>query len=175
MRPTRLAVAALAALLLTACSDSDDDSGDSGGGSGDACVIDRLGVVIGSASVAPAAGDTGDVPVSLTNQSAPCTLDGTPGAALVDGDTTTTVPAASGATSEKLTLAKGESATFTLTYVRGGGSGGTGLAAKTLRISLPGESDEVKDFPWSYGTVALKSDGGDRPDASVGPFTRAGD
>ncbi|MDL5202947.1 DUF4232 domain-containing protein [Streptomyces sp. ALI-76-A] len=181
MRATPLAVTALAAaLLLTAC-----DSGGSGSGSesddsgssrkpGDACQIGQLGVEAGPANAAPAAGDEGNIPVSLTNQSAPCTLEGIAGAVLKAGGASATVPAADGAQPEKLTLAKGDSVTFTLTYVRGGAAGAKSLAAKTLEISLPGAPDDVQSFPWSYGPVALKADG-EAPDASVGPFTRAGD
>jgi hypothetical protein len=177
MRAIPLAVTALAAaLLLTACGSGGDGGDDSGGTSkgGGTCEIGQLGVEVGPANVAPTAGDTGNVPVSLTNQSAPCTLDGSPGVALKAGDDSATVPAASGAKAEKLTLAKGDSATFTLTYVRGGTAGEKSLAAKTLRISLPGADDDVKSFPWSYGAVALKADDA-APNASVGPFTRAGD
>ncbi|MDH6626507.1 hypothetical protein M2271_004324 [Streptomyces sp. LBL] len=179
MRTTPLAVTALAAaLLLTACSSGGGGGGggdsDSSGKAGGACAIGQLGVEAGPANVAPAVGDTGDIPVSLTNQSAPCVLDGTPGVTLKAGDTSATAPGASGAKPEKLTLAKGESATFTLTYVRGGAAGGKNLAAKTLSISVPGADGDAKSFPWSYGPVALKAEGG-APDASVGPFTRAGD
>jgi hypothetical protein len=176
MRVTPLAVTALAAaLLLTACDSggSDDSAGTGTGTAKDGgCRIGQLGVEVGPANLAPAVGDTGNVPVSLTNQSAPCTLEGTPGAALEAGDTSTTVPAASDAKTGKLTLAKGASATFTLTYVRGG-AGAQSLDAKTLRISMPGAADDVKSFPWTYGAVALKA--GEAPDASVGPFTIAGD
>ncbi|MEV2216878.1 DUF4232 domain-containing protein [Streptomyces sp. NPDC050997] len=176
MRAIPLAATALtAALLLTACdSGGGDDSGSSSGKAGGGCEIGRLGVEVGPANAAPAAGDTGNIPVSLTNQSAPCALDGSPGLALKAGDTVATVPAASGAKPEKLTLAKGESATFTLTYVRGATAGAKSLAAKTLEVSLPGDADTTKSFPWSYGAVELKGGGG-APDASVGPFTRAGD
>ncbi|MFF0161886.1 DUF4232 domain-containing protein [Streptomyces sp. NPDC005263] len=176
MRATPLAVTALtAALLLTACdSGGSDDTGSTSGKAGGACEVGQLGVEVGPANAAPAAGDTGNIPVSLTNQSAPCALNGAPGVTLKAGDTVTTVPAASGAKPEKLTLAKGEIATFTLTYVRGGADGAKSLAAKNLEVSLPGDADTTKSFRWSYGAVALKG-GGKAPDASVGPFTRAGD
>ncbi|MCD7443645.1 DUF4232 domain-containing protein [Streptomyces lincolnensis] len=182
MRATSLVVTALAAaLLLTACDSggSDDNGGGGSGGGGakkdgGACAIGTMGVEVGPADVAPAVGDTGNVPVSLTNQSAPCTLQGVPGATLKGGGTSVLVGAAAGAGKEKVTLAKGESATFTLTYVKGGGADGKSLAATSLRIGLPG-TDEVKDFPWKYGAVALKSGTPQAPDASVGPFTRAGD
>ncbi|MEV0640852.1 DUF4232 domain-containing protein [Streptomyces sp. NPDC050619] len=172
MRATPLAVTALAAtFLLTACgSDKGGDGGDSGK-DGDACRIGSLGVEVGPAGVAPAAGDTGDVPVSLTNQSGPCTLNGFAGIALHAGNESATVAPTDGAKSEKLTLAKGDSLTFTVTYVRGGAAGAKSLAVKTLHISMPGADDE-QTFPWSYGPVALK---GSEPDASVGPFTHAGD
>ncbi|ANS66956.1 hypothetical protein SLINC_4732 [Streptomyces lincolnensis] len=182
MRATPLAVTALAAaLLLTACDSggSDDNGGGGSGGGGgakkggSACAIGTMGVEVGPADVAPAIGDTGNVPVSLTNQSAPCTLEGVPGVTL-QGSTSVLVGAAPGSRAEKLTLAKGESATFTLTYVKGGGADGKSLAATTLRIGLPGTGD-TKSFPWKYGAVALKGGKPDVPDASVGPFTRAGD
>jgi Protein of unknown function (DUF4232) len=173
MRVTPLAVTALAAaLLLTACDSGGSDDSSGTGKGGDACEINQLGVEVGPANVAPAAGDTGNVPVSLTNQSAPCVLDGFAGSGLDAGGKSVTVPAATGAKPEKLTLPKGDSVTFTLTYVRGGTSGAESLAAKTLRISMPGGADDEKSFPWTYGPVALK---GGEPDASVGPFTHAGD
>ncbi|PAZ14516.1 hypothetical protein CLM62_19000 [Streptomyces sp. SA15] len=173
MRATPLAVTALAAaLLLTACDSGGSDDSNGTGKGGDACGIDQLGVEVGPANAAPAAGDTGNIPVSVTNQSSPCALDGFPGIELNAGDKSATVPAADGAKPEKLTLAKGDSVTFTLTYVRGGTSGAESLAAKTLRISMPGAGDDEKSFPWTYGPVALK---GGEPDASVGPFTHAGD
>lgn len=170
MRAIPLTVTALAAaLLLTAC---DDGGGKSGNNADSACEIGGVSVQIGSASVAPAAGDTGEIPVSLTNQSAPCTLDHFPDVVLSDGSDAT-VPALKGAKAQKLKLAKGDSASFSLTYVRGKDGAGTTLAAKTVKITLPG-TDTGRSFPWKYGPVAGKADGSG-PDASVSAFQQVGD
>ncbi|MFF9524867.1 DUF4232 domain-containing protein [Streptomyces achromogenes] len=170
MRAIPLTVTALAAaLLLTAC---DDGGGKSGNNADSACEIGGVSVQIGSASVAPTAGDTGEIPVSLTNQSAPCTLDHFPDVVLSDGSDTT-VPALKGAKAQKLKLAKGDSASFSLTYVRGKEGAGNTLAAKTVKITLPG-TDTGRSFPWKYGPVAGKADGSG-PDASVSAFQQVGD
>ncbi|MER6527768.1 DUF4232 domain-containing protein [Streptomyces sp. NPDC001508] len=171
MRAIPLTVTVLAtALALTACDDGGGGTNDKGGS---ACAVGGVSLQIGSASVAPAAGDTGEVPVSITNQSAPCTLDGFAGVALDAGGTPVTVPALKDAKAQKLKLAKGDSASFTISYVRGAAGDGTGVAAKTVEISLPGSKD-VKSFPWTYGPVAGKT-GEDTPDASVGAFQQSGD
>ncbi|MFF8728858.1 DUF4232 domain-containing protein [Streptomyces sp. NPDC015171] len=171
MRAIPLTVTALAAaLLLTACNDS---GGGKNGKSSSACEIGGVSVQIGSASVAPAAGDTGEIPVSITNQSAPCTLDHFPGVVLKAGDTRATVPVLKGAQAQQLKLAKGDSASFSISYVRGKDGDKSALAAKTVRIALPG-SDTGRDFPWSYGPVAGKADGSG-PDASVSAFQQVGD
>ncbi|MBV2354655.1 DUF4232 domain-containing protein [Streptomyces sp. J2-1] len=172
MRVIPLTVTALtAAMLLTAC---DDGGGAKNGGSDAACVIGGgVSAELGAASVAPAAGDTGQVPVSLTNQSAPCYLDHFAGARLNTADgkhADATVQ--SGAKAQRLKLNKGDSATFTLTYVRGAAGAGS-LDAKSVRITLPG-SDQGRDFPWSYGPVATKG-GATTPDASVSAFQQVGD
>ncbi|MDO0926469.1 DUF4232 domain-containing protein [Streptomyces sp. TG1A-8] len=171
MRVIPLTVTALAAALtLTACG---GDGGQSDKSSSSACEIGGVSVQIGSASVAPAAGDTGEVPVSITNHSAPCTLDHFPGASLSAGGAEVEVPVQQGAKAQKLKLAKGDSAMFTLSYVRGGAGGGSGLAAKTVKVSLPG-SGTARSFPWSYGPVAHKG-ASDAPDASVSAFQQVGD
>ena len=80
MRTTPLAVpAALTALLLlAACDTGGGDEGGDGKRESAACSVDTVSMEVGPASIAPAAGDTGEVPVGLTNQSATCTLDGFP-------------------------------------------------------------------------------------------------
>ncbi|MEU6668637.1 DUF4232 domain-containing protein [Streptomyces sp. NPDC046727] len=171
MRAIPLTVTALAAaLLLTACNDS---GGGKNGKSSSACAIGGVSVQIGSASVAPAAGDTGEIPVSITNQSAPCTLDRFPGVSLNADGTEATVPVLKGAKAQQLKLAKGDSASFSLSYVRGRDGDKNALAAKTVKITLPG-SDTSRSFPWSYGPVAGKADGSG-PDASVSAFQQVGD
>lgn len=103
-------VAALAAaLLLTSCDDAGDakntqDKADTAAGAGCAA---ELAVRFGPANAAPAAGDTGNVPVTVTNRGdAPCTVEGLPGMELVAGDTTAAVPAAEAASDGKATFAK---------------------------------------------------------------------
>src|SRR3954453_13097048 len=85
MRAAPLAVTALAAaLLLTGCSSDScgSGSGDSAAASpsnGTTCRIGAMDVEVGAANVAPAAGDTGNIPVTLTNESDERTLHGFPG------------------------------------------------------------------------------------------------
>ncbi|CCK28465.1 putative secreted protein [Streptomyces davaonensis JCM 4913] len=169
MRATALPLAALAAaLLLTSCGDGGDGDGGAdekpGGGATAACAIGDLEVQVGPANAAPAAGDTGNVPVTLTNNDADCTLEGLPSLTLTAGDTSAEVAPDAAATGEKRTLAKGGTVSVIVTYVRGGGDGS--LAAKTAEFKLPG-ADTAHSFPWSYGDVALK---GEQPDATVSGF-----
>ncbi|MFI6441460.1 DUF4232 domain-containing protein [Streptomyces sp. NPDC050759] len=179
MRAAPLAVTALAAaLLLTGCS---SDSSVSGGGSASAspsnrttCKIGAMDVEVGPANVAPAAGDTGNIPVTLTNQSAECTLDGFPGIDLNATDSSASLSPAEGAKSTKLTLAKGTAATFTLTYTRGEAGAKASLDVKTLNIALPG-SGTAKSYKWSYGPVQGRSDNPGDPNASVSAFSPVGD
>ncbi|MFJ8636080.1 DUF4232 domain-containing protein [Streptomyces sp. NPDC093568] len=173
MRATSLTVAALAAaLLLTACDDGGDTTGqDAKAGSG---CVDELAVEFGPANAAPAAGDTGNVPVTVTNRGeAKCALDGLPTLEFDAGGKTVTVAPDQAVTAGKTTLVKDATTSFTLTYVRGEEGGGKSLAVKTAKVRLPG-STETHNFKWSYGAVALKSDG-KTPDASVSGFQRSGD
>jgi len=181
MRAAPLAVTALAAaLLLTGCSDDGGSSGDDktaaspGNGNGTTCRIGDMDVEVGPASVAPAAGDTGNIPVTLTNQSAECTLNGFPGVDLNAADSSASLSPTEGSTATKLTLAKGTAATFTLTYTRGEAGAKTSLDVKTLEIRLPG-ADTQKSFKWSYGPVQGQGDNAGDPTASFSAFTQAGD
>ncbi|MEU6139937.1 DUF4232 domain-containing protein [Streptomyces sp. NPDC047081] len=172
MRATHVTVAALAAaLLLTAC---DDNGGDDSATkkTGDACVLDSLGVDV-AASAAPSAGDTGNVTVTLTNRDTKCTLKGFPGVDLYAGNVSTTVPTDKAATPAKLTLAKDATASFTITYTRGEAGGKESLPVKTVKFTLPGATAD-HSFTWSYGEVAIKG-AGNAPNASVTPLTQAGD
>ncbi|MEU9350248.1 DUF4232 domain-containing protein [Streptomyces griseoloalbus] len=183
MRATPIAVPALASalLLLTACGTT---GGDGQGGAEDgagkqestACSVDTVSVEVGAASVAPAAGDTGEVPVGLTNQGAACTLDGFPEVRLAGaGDAATVeVPPAEGARAQKLTLAQGGSASFTLTYERGTRGDGAFDAGK-LHVGLPGSGSGSgsKGFRWSYGPVAADGQGGHL--VSVSAYQQTGD
>ncbi|MEU6243614.1 DUF4232 domain-containing protein [Streptomyces sp. NPDC047024] len=176
MRVIPLTLTALAAALaLTAC-DNGGTSGASGASgaeskAGASCAAGSVSLQVGSASVAPATGDSGQVPVSITNQSAPCTLDHFPGVTLHQDGRTEKLPVQEGATAQKLKLAKGDSATFTIDYVRGADA--KGAKAATMEITLPG-GGEPQSFPWKYGTVAAKA-GKSTPDASVSAFQQAGD
>ncbi|MFJ6661090.1 DUF4232 domain-containing protein [Streptomyces sp. NPDC091377] len=177
-RPLPFTVLALAgALFLTACGGDGDGGGGSDGGAGGAgdgkasgagaaCVLAEVKVETGPAAEAPADGDTGNVPVTVTNEGEECVLDGFPAVRLKGGDTSLTVPADEAAAAQELTLPKDVAATFTLTYVRG-----AGLDADNLLIGLPGD-DGTTSLAWSYGPVALV-DG--EPDASVSAFQQAGD
>ncbi|WP_369390981.1 DUF4232 domain-containing protein [Streptomyces sp. CG1] len=171
MRAIPLTVTALAAaLLLTACGGGGSKSGDK---NSSGCEIGGVSVQIGSASVAPKAGDTGEIPVSITNQSKPCTLDRFAGVSLNTGKAKTDVPALKGAKAQQLKLAKGDSASFTISYVRGEAGGKNSLDVKTVNITLPGATTS-RSFPWSYGPVATQP-GGTGPNASVSAFQQVGD
>jgi hypothetical protein len=175
MRALPLAVAVLtAALTLTACSDDEPDTKDKAATSsakGDtACAIGAMTVQVGPANAAPAVGDTGNVPVTITNDSgAKCTLDGLPSVTLG----TVAVEPDPSAKATKTTLTKGAVTSFTLTYVMGEAGGDNSLAVTEGKFGLPGSS-ETYDFKWSYGDVAVKSDG-KTPDASVSGFQTSGD
>src|ERR1044072_2130933 len=113
IRAAPLAVPArAAALLLTGCSSDSsgsggDDSAAASPGNDTTCRIGAMDVEVGPANVAPAAGDTGNIPVPLTNQSAQCTRDASPGAAPTATDSSPSLSPADGTKSAKLTLAKG--------------------------------------------------------------------
>ncbi|GAA0925614.1 DUF4232 domain-containing protein [Streptomyces thermoalcalitolerans] len=176
MRARPIIVTTLAAaFLLTACGGDAGDSGNSGNKNTDssACRIGDIEVQVGPANAAPAAGDTGNVPVTLTNRGASCTLEGFPRVTLSAGGTTATVPEDRTSQPEKLTLTEDGAASFTLTYVRGEEGDARSLAATSLRLGLPG-ADDSQDFEWSYGPVQGKKDASD-PDASVTAFQQVGD
>ncbi|MEV5988390.1 DUF4232 domain-containing protein [Streptomyces sp. NPDC052051] len=162
-----LAVTALAAALtLTACGGGGDDTA----AKDSAC---STAVEVGPGNAATTAGDTGNVPVTLTNNgTGTCVFEGFPGVELTDGTTSWRVAEEKGTKPEKVTLRKDETATFTLTYVRGKAGGSLSAAAKTLKITLPG-ADDAQSHRWTFGEVALKD--AHTPDASVSPVQVAGD
>ncbi|MFE5399227.1 DUF4232 domain-containing protein [Streptomyces sp. NPDC056568] len=182
-KPTRSTTAAVAvltaALLLTACDDGgsggDPGGSDSGSGTDDragaACRIAEVGVGI-EPSPAPAAGDTGTVAVTLTNRGPACVLHGFPTVRLDAGGSSVPVPRDEAATPQRLTLDEQGTASFTVSYVRGGTDGTDGLTVRAAELALPDDASTHR-FPWSYGTVATRGEG--RPDATVGAFQRAGD
>ncbi|UUU24056.1 DUF4232 domain-containing protein [Streptomyces sp. DSM 40750] len=182
--PTAIAAALLAALTLTACSSDDgDDGGDDGktsaataeSGKGAACTAEQAGFEVGPSSAAPAAGDEGAVPVTVTNNSgAACTLKGTAGVDLFAGNMSWALQPQEGASQEsEVTLEDGQSMTFTISYVRGV-AGDTAKSADVdeLKFTLPGDS-KVNSLQWPDPEVAVKSES--TLDATVGPFLRAGD
>ncbi|GAA0649014.1 hypothetical protein GCM10009535_28650 [Streptomyces thermocarboxydovorans] len=176
MRAVPIAVTALSALLLLTACDDESGGGKSGQSKGKACAIDKVSMEAGPASVAPAAGDTGEVPVSFTNQSSECALEGFPEVRLTGagGSGTREVPPAEGAKAQKLTLAKGGSAAFTVTYVRGT-SGAESFEAKDLRVVFPSEAGDpsTRVFRWSYGPVAAGD--GEGLEVSVSAYQKVGD
>ncbi|MEU0386799.1 DUF4232 domain-containing protein [Streptomyces chartreusis] len=174
--PLALATALAATLLLTACDDGNaggDDVKNADGPGGSACAIGHLGVEVG-AGAAPAAGDTGTVTVTLTNQGAACTLKGYPTVDLVAQDGTTSVSPEQTAKAQPLTLGKGGTTSFTITYVRGEADSPKSLPVRKASFALPGATASARDLPWSYGEVARK-DGGGAAEASVSGFESSGD
>ncbi|GAB2958469.1 DUF4232 domain-containing protein [Streptomyces heilongjiangensis] len=184
--PTAIAAALLAALTLTACGGNDGgDSGDGGKtaaspsgdgkGSGSACATAGTAFAVGPSSAAPAAGDEGAVPVTVTNKSgAPCTVTGLARVELLAGGKSWPLAAQEGAAKDaELTLAEGQSVTFTIAYVRGiAGDAQQSADVQKLSFSLPGEK-KAHTYDWPDAEVALQS--GDTLEATVGPFTPVGD
>lgn len=179
---TATATALTAALLLTACDSGSGTGTDAkntattdakaaGTGTGTACALGNVTAQVGPVSAAPAAGDTGTVTVTLTNNGTDCTLDGFPKVTLEAAGTKAEVPADPAAQAQKMTLAKGGTTSFTITYTRAAATGTQSLAAKTATYALPA-TDNKQSFPWSYGEVALK---GTTPDATVSGFEQSGD
>jgi hypothetical protein len=173
--PTTLTAALAATLLLTGCGGGDtgdDDAKNADPAIDSACALGELGVEVG-AGAAPAAGDTGTVTVTLTNQGAECTLKGFPAVDLLADGGTTSVSAEQSAQARPLTLGKGATTSFTITYVRGEAGSAQSLAVRKASFTLPGSTADAHELPWSYGEVARK-DGG-AAQASVSGFESAGD
>lgn len=174
-RPAAVTAALLAALALTAC-------GGGGGGDGDAapsaagvtaCEADGLTVDFGPSNAAPAAGDTGNIPVTLTNTGAACTLQGVPATEVHGGGTSWTVGTEEGAAEPELTLDESAAATFTITYVRGAaGDARQAVRPERVEFRLPG-SEAAQSYDWPDAEVAVVS--GEELDMTVSPFLPAGD
>ncbi|UUU31824.1 DUF4232 domain-containing protein [Streptomyces sp. CA-210063] len=182
--PTAIAAALLAALTLTACSSDDGDGGGDDGktsaapaesGKGTACTAAAAGFEVGPSSAAPAAGDEGAVPVTVTNKGgAACTLTGLAHVELVLGEKNMPIRPQDGASKDtRVTLEKGQSVTFTIAYVRGvAGDPEKGAEVDKLTFSLPGET-KANSYDWPDAEVAFTSGG--TLDATVGPFLPMGD
>ncbi|KND28986.1 MULTISPECIES: DUF4232 domain-containing protein [Streptomyces] len=182
--PTAIAAALLAALTLTACGGSDGGDGGEDGKTGaatpestkgGACTAAQAGFEIGPSSAAPAAGDEGAVPVTVTNKGdAACTLKGLAGVDLFAGDKSWALKAQEGASQDtEVTLEGGQSMTFTIAYVRGvAGDAEKSAAVDTVKLTLPGDT-KVSSFKWPDPEVAVESES--TLEATVGPFLPAGD
>ncbi|MFJ4538923.1 DUF4232 domain-containing protein [Streptomyces tibetensis] len=172
--PLTLAAALAATVLLTGCSSDDTSGGDdvknADRPSDSACALGDMGVEVG-AGAAPAAGDTGTVTVTLTNKGARCTLKGFPGVDLLADDKTTSVSPDEGAKAQPLTLGKGGTTSFTITYVRGEAGSAESLAVRKASFTLPGDTKTAHELTWSYGAVDWTE--GKKP--SVSGFETSGD
>ncbi|MFF8672658.1 DUF4232 domain-containing protein [Streptomyces sp. NPDC015242] len=178
--PLTMAATLAAALLLTGCGGGDtgggtggDDAKNADPANGSACALADLGVEVG-AGAAPAAGDTGTVTVTLTNQGARCTLDGFPAVDLLADGGTTSVSPEEPAQARPLTLGEGASTSFTITYVRGEAGSAQSLPVRKASFTLPGSGKDAHELAWSYGDVA-REDGGGAAQASVSGFESSGD
>lgn len=160
MRATSATVAtALAALLLTGCSDDGSDAV-----SDTSCKVGEVGFKVGPGG-APAAGAKGVVLVTITKKGAVCTLDGVPGAQFHTSGTWEFVPSDT-APERKLTVSEGSPASFTLTYVRGEPGSDRSLAVKNIAFFLPG-ANTTRSFKWPYGDVAVADTDVPEPDAML--------
>lgn len=171
--PLTLAAALAATVLLTGCSDDKsggDDVKNADRKSGSACALGDMGVEVGAAT-APAAGDTGTVTVTLTNKGPQCALKGFPGVDLLADDKTTSVSPDEGAKAQSLTLGKGGTTSFTITYVRGEAGSAESLDVHKASFTLPGDTRTAHELTWSYGEVAWTAG----TQASVSGFETSGD
>ncbi|WP_320776531.1 DUF4232 domain-containing protein [Streptomyces sp. CRN 30] len=185
-KPFAVTAALLAALSLTACGGGGggEDTAPSVGTGADtdtevtACAADQLSVDFGPSNAAPAAGDTGNIPVTLTNTGDPCTLRGVPATDVHSGGTSWTVGVEEGAAEPELTLDGSAVASFTLTYVRGAaGDAERSVRPERVEFRLPG-SDAAQGYDWPDAEVAVRSgatEEAEELDMTVSPFRPAGD
>ncbi|MFF5310460.1 DUF4232 domain-containing protein [Streptomyces massasporeus] len=171
--PLTLAAALAATVLLTGCSDDKsggDDVKNADRPSDSACALGDMKVEVGAAA-APAAGDTGTVTVSLGNKGAQCALKGFPGVDLLADAKTTSVSPDEGAKAQSLTLGKGGTTSFTITYVRSEAGSPESLDVRKASFTLPGDTRTAHELTWSYGAVDWTDD--QKP--SVSGFETSGD
>ncbi|GAA3821523.1 DUF4232 domain-containing protein [Streptomyces phyllanthi] len=182
MRTTPAAVAGtvtaafVAALTLTACSGGESDGSDAKSPADDkpaACEAGKFAIDFGPGNPAPAVGDTGNIPVTLTNNGTACVLRGVPATKVFAGSTSWAVGAEESSQAQKLTLAEGAAATFTITYVRGAaGDPAKGAEVDTVKFTLPGDSAE-QSYEWPDAEIAVKSE--KELDITVSPILPSGD
>ncbi|GAA2272307.1 hypothetical protein GCM10010145_53280 [Streptomyces ruber] len=179
--PTTVTATLVAALALTACGGGGDDgdtapsgtAADGATGAAAACRADRLTIDFGPSNAAPAAGDTGNIPVTLTNTGDTCTLQGVPATEVHSGGTSWTVGGQEGAAQPELTLDETATASFTITYVRGAaGDPERAVRPERVEFRLPGD-DALQSHDWPDAEVALVS--AEELEMTVSPFLPAGD
>ncbi|MGW4882121.1 DUF4232 domain-containing protein [Streptomyces sp. NPDC004262] len=108
--------------------------------------------------------------VALTNKSGrTCTLYGFPGVDLVDGGRQWPLRRTD-ATPQRVTLASGAAARFTLTYLPSDAGDSTAFTPTTVVITAPDQRTSY-DLPWHGGPVVLQ-DGATHPGTYVGPVGR---
>ncbi|MGW2682434.1 DUF4232 domain-containing protein [Streptomyces sp. NPDC001414] len=108
--------------------------------------------------------------VALTNKSGrTCTLYGFPGVDLVDGGRQWSLRRTD-ATPQRVTLASGAAARFTLTYLPSDAGDSTAFTPTTVVITAPDQRTSY-DLPWHGGPVVLQ-DGATHPGTYVGPVGR---
>ncbi|MEU8928506.1 DUF4232 domain-containing protein [Streptomyces sp. NPDC048409] len=108
--------------------------------------------------------------VALTNKSGrTCTLYGFPGVDLVDGGRQWSLRRTD-ATPQRVTLASGAAARFTLTYLPSDAGDSTAFTPTTVVITAPDQRTSF-DLPWHGGPVVLQ-DGATHPGTYVGPVGR---
>ncbi|MEU0964262.1 DUF4232 domain-containing protein [Streptomyces sp. NPDC005917] len=139
--------------------------GSTAGGSVPACQASGLGyswLDTGSGS-----GDQRHAVVALTNKSGrTCTIYGFPGVDLVNSGQQWSLQRTN-AGPQRVTLASGASANFTITYLAAKQGDSTAFAPTTVVITAPNQRTWY-DLPWRGGAVVLQ-DGATHPGTYVGP------
>ncbi|MEU2420249.1 DUF4232 domain-containing protein [Streptomyces sp. NPDC007851] len=142
-------------------------SGGSGAGSVAACQASQLGY--SWADTGSGSGQKQAV-VALTNKSGhSCTMFGFPGVDLVNSGQQWSLRR-TGATPQRVTLASGAAAHFTLTYLVAEPGDSTAFTPTTVVVTAPNQRTSF-DLPWHGGAVVLQ-DGATHPGTYVGPVTR---
>ncbi|MEH0579313.1 MULTISPECIES: DUF4232 domain-containing protein [Streptomyces] len=144
-------------------------TGASGDGTGaDRCHTAGLGFSFGSGDgKVSSSDDQQQLPVVLKNKtSAACTIQGFPGVDLKSSGGSWSLTRSS-ATSKKITLAAGGSATFTITFLPWTQGSGTEFKATSVVITPPNETTSTT-LAWPGGSVLLQ-DGATHPGTYTGP------
>lgn len=144
-------------------------SGGSGGsGGGQHCRTADLSLAVAAGSGAQSVGSAGPVIIKMTNHgSGSCTMKGYPGVDLVGGGQKWSLSRQTSAAPHAVTLARGASTSFTITYMPFSPGSGQQLDVKTIVITPPNETHST-DVPWEFQPVLLQ-DGATHPATYVGP------